>query len=203
MKATHLIVLRHGQTLWNRENRLQGQQDSPLTDLGLKQTAGIVKRLADHQSKFVYTSDLSRAHIAAKKIAEIIGATLRIDDRLREQNYGIFEGLTRAEMKEKYLQEFSLFKSRQPDFAIPGGESKSNFFERSVACFEELSRKHAGEQVIVVTHLGVLDNLFRYILNIPLDAPRKFKSLEGSFHSVYFKSRKWVIETWGDVSHVR
>jgi len=203
MRSTQFILIRHGQTIWNFEGRLQGHLDSPLTELGLLQTERIADRLASQPHHAIYSSDLQRTSQAAKLIAEKTGNSVVMDKRLRERNYGILEGLTRTEMKEKYPKEFSLLQSGEPDYAIPEGETESNFFKRCVACLEDLAQRHTGQTILVVTHLGVLNCLFRHVLGIPLDAPRRFKALEGSLNSIYFKRGVWVLETWGDVSHLK
>ena len=196
------MIIRHCQTTWNLEGRLQGHLDSPLTELGLWQTERIAERLASQAYHAIYSSDLERAFQTAKSIAGKTGNSMLIDPRLRERNYGILEGLTRAEMKTKYPEEFSRLQSAAPDYAIPEGETEAQFFQRSIACLEELARNHSGQKIIVVTHLGVLNCLFRHMFGIPLDVPRRFKVLEGSLNSVHFKKAEWVLETWGDVSHL-
>ncbi len=201
MKTTQVIALRHGQTVWNLEGKRQGQMDSPLTEAGLSQTEKIAERLATQTLHAVYSSDLGRAHQTAMCISEKTGHRILIEPRLRERSFGIFEGFTNAEIKKKLSKEWLLYRSGGPDYVIPNGESATGFFQRCITCLEELAQNHPGERIIVVTHFGVLNCLFRHVLGIPLEAPLKFKVLEGSLNFLQFRSGRWILEPPGDVNH--
>ncbi len=131
-QITHIVLVRHGETDWNRERRLQGQLDVPLNVQGLEQAAQLGKALAGERFDAVYASDLSRAKQTAQALADRVGATVRDDAGLRERHYGQFEGLTYAEVAEKHPAEFAAWQERVPDFAPPGGETLTGFHERAV-----------------------------------------------------------------------
>ncbi|MGH7772469.1 MAG: histidine phosphatase family protein [Candidatus Binatia bacterium] len=202
MERTHLIVVRHGETTWNAEGRWQGHLDSPLTTGGMKQAQALAKRLMNQCFSALYTSDLGRAYQTAQIIAATTGHGLVSDERLRERHLGIFQGLRSEEIKTVYPEEYQVYTSRDPDHAIPGGESLRQQVERNIGCLEELARRHLGESIVVVTHGGVLGGLFRHTLSIPFQAPRRFEFMNASFNVFTYGERYWTVQTWGDVSHL-
>src|SRR5262245_9299525 len=116
MSETKLIVVRHGETTWNREKRMQGTTDTPLSDVGRAQARALGRRLAGHDFAALYASDLARARDTASVIAERTGRKLVMDSRLRERRFGIFEGLTAGEIHERFPEEYDRFVSRDPDY---------------------------------------------------------------------------------------
>src|SRR6266516_4712814 len=111
MATTGFIILRHGETVWNREDRYQGHLDSTLTALGLEQTRALAERLSGCQCRALYSSDLGRARHTAEIIANKTGHRLLLDTRLRERHLGMFQGLVQSEIEEKFPDEYRLFKS--------------------------------------------------------------------------------------------
>ncbi len=202
MKATRIILLRHGETVWNLEGRYQGQLDSPLTPVGEAQARGLAQRLAGGKFAALYTSDLGRARHTAAFIAESSGHEPRVEARLRERHLGIFQNLRKAELKEKFPDEYRLCKSGGPDHVIPHGESTRQAADRTNTCLEELARRHCGETIVVVTHGGTISALLRHTLGIPLEAPRRFERSNASWNVFMFSDDRWLLETWGDVSHL-
>jgi 2,3-bisphosphoglycerate-dependent phosphoglycerate mutase len=132
-----LYIARHGETEWNLAKRLQGHQDSPLTSTGQYQAESQAAALNNRQITRVYSSDLGRVIQTARAVAEHLGLELIIDERLRERNFGILEGTSRTGLDEAYLSH-ECFRSHDPDYVIPGGESFRQTYERSVSCLEEL-----------------------------------------------------------------
>ncbi len=124
---THLIVIRHGETAWNRERRLQGQLDIPLNDTGRAQACALAEALAGEPIDAVYTSDLGRAMQTAAPLAETLGLQVRAEPRLRERCYGDLEGMTYAEVAEKRPEDFARWQARVPAYAPPPGESLRQF----------------------------------------------------------------------------
>ena len=202
MTQTHFIVLRHGETVWNLEDRYQGQLDSPLTPAGLEQARALAERLCRCRFSALYSSDLGRANDTARIIAERTSQTVRLETGLRERHLGIFQGLAQSEIQEKFPDEYHRFRNRDPDHVLPGGESAAQHSARVVGCFEELARRHKGECIVVVTHGGVLSVIFRHALGIALDAPRTFGRANASWNRLRCERGKWFVETWGDVSHL-
>lgn len=199
---TTLTVIRHGETLWNRERRMQGQTDTVLSDLGRAQAACLGARLAGRALAAIYSSDLTRARDTAHGIAQRTGRDIVSDARLRERSFGIFEGLTHAEMAERHPEAFQRFQSRDPDYVVPGGECARDFHARCMACLTEIAVRHAGEEVVVVTHGLVLDALYRVAHGLPLDTPRPVPLLNASLNGFGYRERVWRMSFWGDVAHL-
>ncbi len=200
--STRLIFVRHGQTEWNVEARAQGHLDSALTPRGRAQALAVGQRLKEMDFSRLYSSDLGRARQTAEIIAGQTGHEVNTDSRLREQSMGVFEGLIRPEIEENYGEELARFFKMDPDYAVPNGESGRQFFTRTTACFKELASNHSGETIVVVTHGGVLKNLFYFVINLPLDAPRRHSLLNSSLNTVIRDNGEWRIENWGDVTHL-
>lgn len=202
MSVTRVILLRHGETTWNLEGRYQGQLDSPLTPVGLDQAQALARRAAGMKFSALYSSDLGRARQTAGCIAESTGHQIRLDARLRERHLGIFQNLLKAGLRQKFPDEYHLFKSGGPDHVLPEGESARQAADRGNACLEELARRHPGETIVVVTHGGNLSALLRHTLGIPLDAPRRFERDNASWNVFSYADGRWLLETWGDTSHL-
>jgi probable phosphoglycerate mutase len=203
MERTQLIVVRHGQTTWNSERKFQGHLDSQLSSKGISQAHSLARRLVNRNFSALYSSDLGRAMQTAQIIAAAAAHDVVPDARLRERNLGIFQGLTGEEIETTYPEEYELYRSRDPDYVVPGGESLRQQVEQNVACLEELAQRHLGESIVVVTHGGVLSGLFRHVLSIPLEAPRRFEFPNSGLNVFTFGEGYWTLQTWGDVSHLR
>jgi probable phosphoglycerate mutase len=202
MDRTRLIVVRHGQTIWNTEGKFQGHLDSQLTPDGISQARGLARRLQKQRFGALYSSDLGRATETARIIAAATGHGVVLDARLRERNLGVFQGLRGEEIEATYPEAHELHRQRDPDYVVPAGESLSQQVERNVACFEELAHKHSGDSIVIVTHGGVLSGLFRHVLSIPLAAPRRFDFPNSGLNVFTYRKGTWTLSTWGDVSHL-
>lgn len=201
-EQTAIIAARHGETVWNVEGRWQGHFNSPLTDKGKLQAEALAERLKAIDFNHLYSSDLGRAAETAKPIAALKGIEIKFDQRLREKALGIFEGMTREEMNLKYPEEYQLYLKNNPDYSAPEGESSRERFNRNIVALAEIALKHKGETVIMVIHGGVLDSIMRFVLNIPLDEPRRFSIKNASISVCTCLNGHWNLETWGDVSHL-
>jgi probable phosphoglycerate mutase len=199
---TRFIVVRHGETQWNVESRIQGHGDSPLTDAGLAQAEAIAGRLAPERFDVLVSSDLGRAMQTASAIARRCGHSVLPDPRLRERNFGEGEGMTYAEIDRAWPDAFSRVRETDPDVAVPGGESRRQFHERVRDAFAALAREHAGRRVAVVAHGGVLAVLYRFIHDIPVARPHAIPIANAAYNAVAFTADAWSIEAWGDVDHL-
>jgi len=202
MEATKIIIIRHGETTWNKMGRCQGQLDSPLTETGIAQAKALAERMADTEFDVLYSSDLGRTRDTAKFIAQKTNQTINFDARLRERHFGVREGLTLKEFEAQHPQAYAAFKSEDPDYPI--GESMTEFYHRCVTCLEDLAERHFGKVVAIVTHGGVITSLFKYTLLLPITTPRLYKGWNTSVNivSYYHSKEKWLLETWGDVQHL-
>ena len=202
MSKTEFIVIRHGETAWNAQSRIQGHLDSPLNEEGLAQAVLVAERLAHEPFSSLYSSDLGRALQTAQPIADRSGHEIVREPRMRERHLGIFQGLTGAQCEAQYPQEYSKFKQRDPDYPVPGGESVRQLFERVGSIFTELASRHAGERVVVVTHGGVLDALHRFAAGIPLERPRDFPIFNASLNFICCEQQHWSVQRWCDIAHL-
>ena len=199
---TQLILIRHGQTLWNQQHRVQGHSDSPLAEVGMRQARLLARRLAQMEFTTLYSSDSGRAHHTARNIAEVTGHDIVVDRRLRERHFGVFEGLTFAEIQVRYPEAYARFRSRDPAYAVPGGESLLAFRERALGCLHDIAARHAQELVVVVTHGLVLDLIYRAAQGIGLGERRMHDLVNAGINRLRFEAGTWHIEVWGDGAHL-
>jgi probable phosphoglycerate mutase len=204
MSSTKLIIIRHGETVWNVEGKKQGQFDSPLTSLGIKQAKALAQRLTEESFTALYASDLGRAYKTAEYIAARTNHKIFSEQGLRERNFGIFQGLTDEQIKNKYPAEYHSHLADTVNYRIPEGESLRQFYERGTACLENLTARHAGEIIAVVTHGGIIDGWFRYIFDLPLGTVRRAKLWNASINCIVHENAGgWTLHTWGDVNHIK
>ncbi len=200
--STRLVVVRHGETHWNVASRIQGHADSPLTAAGEAQAAAIAARLATERFDRLVSSDLGRALATARAIAARTGHEIVADARLRERNYGVAEGLTYGEIGVHYPEVFSRVRDTDPDYVVPGGESRRQLFERVRDAFESLAREHEGARVAVVCHGGVLAALYRHVHAVPVGASQAIPIPNASYNALVFESGTWTVEAWADTAHL-
>ena len=201
--TTELIIVRHGQTQWNLEGRIQGTLDIELHPIGIQQAEALAARLAKEAFNAIYSSDLKRAYQTAERIARKTNHTIITHKGLRERNFGILQGLTASEIKERYPEEWRHFRRWDPDYIFPNGESLREYYESGITCLEEIAQQHIGERLVIVTHGGILNGLFRYTLSIPFSSPSRFKRFNAGINTFFFRNGIWVLGTWGDIDHLR
>jgi 2,3-bisphosphoglycerate-dependent phosphoglycerate mutase len=194
------VLIRHGETEWNRDGLYQGQLDSPLTATGIRQAQAMAARLAGKKFDALLSSDSGRTRHTAEIIAQSIGLDIRTDPRLRERHLGIFQGLVKNEIATRYPDEYEAYTRGASDYAIPGGESAHQVQDRMVACLREW--RSAAETLVVVSHGGALNVLLRYILGLSLSGLRPFKLLNTAYNRIVFEDDRWQVETLGDISHL-
>jgi probable phosphoglycerate mutase len=199
---TRVIVVRHGQTHWNVAAIIQGQGDSELTDEGVAQAEAIGERLAREPCDVLISSDLGRAHETAKRIAARNGKTIVLDSRLRERCFGVGEGMGYDEVDRAYPGAFARVRDVDPDFVIPGGESRRQFHERVRAAFDAIARDNPGKTVIVVTHGGVLATFYRHVHGIDLGVAHPIAIANASYNVLRHDDGQWAVETWSDSGHL-
>jgi 2,3-bisphosphoglycerate-dependent phosphoglycerate mutase len=201
MPATKMVVIRHGETLWNLDGRYQGHADSPLTEKGIAQAEAVGKRMKQYPFDVLYSSDLPRAYRTAQCIATNTQQKIVIDTRLRERNLGIFQGMCREEFVQQHPEIYAQYQANLLDYVIPQGESIRQCYQRSMEYFETLAQHHAGATIVLVTHGGILANLLKCALNIPLQAPRNFHVWNASLNVFSYDQHGWTLESWGDRCH--
>jgi 2,3-bisphosphoglycerate-dependent phosphoglycerate mutase len=149
--VTTLLLARHGETDWNRELRIQGSSDTALNETGRRQAHALSSELSDVELDAVYASDLRRARETAEIVAAGRGLDVRIDEDLRERGFGSWEGLTRAEIAERF-----------PDLQHHDGETDGELLGRVLGAIGRIAAAHDGQQVLVVSHGGALNALWHH-----------------------------------------
>ena len=201
---TEFLIVRHGETLWNREHRIQGQRNSALSPVGERQASLSAQRLKTACCVRLVSSDLGRTLQTAQPIAAAAGLAIETDVRLRERAFGSFEGSTADEIRARDPAAHARWQAREADYAMPGGESLGDLRSRAGACLESLARDAGCRtgKVIIVTHGGVLDVLYRIATGLALDAPRTWPLLNSSINRIAIEGGVWRVVDWGDVSHL-
>ncbi len=203
VSATRLCLVRHGETAWNAERRLQGHLDIPLNDNGNAQARATAQSLSGQHFEAAYSSDLLRARQTAEAVVRTLGLAVRHDPALRERHYGVFQGLTYDEAEALHPEQFARFRRRDPDFAFAAdGESLRAFATRIVDALHGIAARHPGQQVLVVTHGGVLDIAHRLATGKPLDAVRDFTIPNAALNWLEFAGGRWRLLAWAEQSHL-
>lgn len=202
---TELILIRHGETDWNRERRFQGHIDIPLNARGRQQARLLGERLRGTRIDAIYCSDLGRAHETATGIVSGAGIDLPLvpTPALRERSYGLFEGLTVAEIEARHPSEFAEWRRHDIDFAVAGAESARSFHDRIIPAVRELVLCHAGRTLMLVTHGGVLDMIYRSAQGIALTVSRPCPIRNCAFNRVRVHADgRFEIVTWAEEEHL-
>ncbi|MEU5882549.1 histidine phosphatase family protein [Spirillospora sp. NPDC047279] len=170
---TRLVLVRHGETTWHAENRYAGVTDVPLTPRGLEQAAQLADWARTADLAAVWSSDLTRARLTAEPCAEAAGLAPRIDERLRELDFGRAEGLTRAEMRTRFPEALQAFHDDPVNGHLPGGEDPAAAAARFTACLGDIVDGHPGDRVLVVAHTTAIRLALCTLLGLPLSAYRR------------------------------
>ena len=200
--TTRLCIVRHGETAWNAEHRVQGQLDVPLNAIGQAQAEAAARVLGAERFSAIYSSDLMRAQQTAQPTASRLGMSVALDKDLRERHYGIFERLTYAEVKVKFPEDYARFEARDAEYAFRTGESLKDFSARSVAAVLKIADENRGGNILVFTHGGVLDYLYRFINGLSISAPREFGIPNAGLNRIELVDGRWRIRAWADVAHL-
>jgi 2,3-bisphosphoglycerate-dependent phosphoglycerate mutase len=199
---TELLFIRHGETDWNRQHRFQGQIDVPLNATGQRQAARLAARLAGDRHDRLLASDLQRAQQTAEPLARAWGMPAEPLPALREQGFGIFEGLELTAIQANHAGLWQRWLAHDADFALPGGESARQFNARVMAAVQAIAAAHPGRRLAVVTHGGVLDMLWRHAHHLALDGQRACAIPNTGLNRLRWNAGSLQVELWGDASHL-
>ena len=200
--ALEIILVRHGETEWNHLRRIQGQIDVPLNAVGVRQAEAVAQRLARRPPTALYTSDLLRASQTAAPIAAACGLVAQPDQRLRERNFGEFEGGFYDELRLTSPQQHQRMMSRDLDFDLGGGETIRMLYRRACDAIVDIAARHPQGCIVVVTHGGILDCAYRLATGLALDAPRTFGLFNASLNTIAVTEGSFRLLAWGDVDHL-
>ncbi|MFM7025229.1 MAG: histidine phosphatase family protein [Limnohabitans sp.] len=204
MEATRILAIRHGETAWNVDTRIQGHLDIPLNDTGLQQARWLAQALAEGDTLHaVYASDLARAHVTARTLADAVGLPVSTHRGLRERSFGDFQGRTFAEIEAELPEHAHHWRKRTPDWAPPGGgESLLALRERVLSTVDELASFHPGQQIVLVAHGGVMDVLYRAATRLDLQAPRTWLLPNTAVNRLLWTPQGLSLVGWADTSHL-
>lgn len=198
-----LILVRHGQTIFNLESRYQGHTDTKLSELGHRQAAILAERLRNEKIDAVYSSDLRRASETAEAIAAFHGLPVSVDERLRECAFGSWEGLTVKEISDKYPELFENYRRDSITYRASGGECLEHLQMRVVEAINEIVERHAHDTVLVTTHGGPIRAFVCHALGTDLRTFRKIKLHNcGITVFSYDSGKPWQLEALNDTCHL-
>jgi probable phosphoglycerate mutase len=203
---TELILIRHGETDWNRELRFQGQVDVPLNAVGHEQARRLGVRLAGEAVQLLVCSDLIRTRQTATSISQQnlhpVARKPLLDAALREQSFGVVDGMRVNDIKARHPEAWAQWIRFQADYAFEGGESTRQFHARVMAAVRGLVLAHPQQTLMVVTHGGVLDMIYRTARALPLSGPRRSEIPNAGLNRVRIEGEVIDILTWADTQHL-
>lgn len=204
---TEILLIRHGETDWNVDKRLQGHIDIGLNAAGQRQVLALGEALAAEGIDAVFASDLQRARDTAQAVAGTAGLTVQIDAGLRERCYGAFEGLRHTEIEARYPDAYRQWKARDPDFRYPAGErvaeTMREFYERSVQAMQRVLASGRYRKVAIVTHGGVLECVHHWASQTSFAQPRTFDIFNASVNRLHWDGERAHIRSWGEIGHLQ
>jgi probable phosphoglycerate mutase len=205
MQATRILAIRHGETAWNVDTRIQGQLDIGLNDTGLWQAQRLGWALREEDIHTVYSSDLGRAYQTAQAIAHAPTRStplpLKPTAALRERHFGHFQGQTWDDITSKWPADAQRWRTRDAHWAPEGGESLTALRERIALCVDSLARQHLGQHIVLVAHGGVMDVLYRLATQQDIQAPRTWHLGNAAINRLLWTPQGLSLVGWGDVSH--
>ena len=172
--VTRLLIIRHGQSLWNEAGRIQGQQDIALSALGLRQAEALGNRLRAAHLDAIYASPLLRARQTAAAIAGPHGMDVRLEPDLAEIHHGMWEGMTEADVATQFGDLLDLWRTRPSQVQMPGGEHFVDCQARGLAAVERIAAAHPAQTVAVVTHDVVVKAVIAHVLGLDADHITRF-----------------------------
>jgi probable phosphoglycerate mutase len=201
-QATRILAIRHGETMWNVDTRIQGHLDIGLNDTGRWQAERLALALSGEPIAAIYASDLSRAHDTALAVSRRTGVPVRAEPGLRERCFGEFQGRTFAEIELKLPEQAKRWRQRDPAFTPAGGESLLVLQARVLTTAARLAARHPGEQIALFGHGGVMDILYRAATRLDLQAARTWALGNTAINRLLWSPEGFSLVGWADVQHL-
>ena len=201
-QATRILAIRHGETLWNVDSRIQGHLNIGLNDTGRWQAERLGMALKDEPIAAIYASDLSRAHDTALAVSRHTGVPVQPEPGLRERSFGEFEGRTFAEIETELPEQAKRWRQRDPTFTPGGGESLLMLETRILSVIARLAAQHPGEQIALFAHGGVMDILYRAATRLDLQAARTWTLGNTAINRLLWSPEGFSLVGWADVQHL-
>jgi probable phosphoglycerate mutase len=203
---TEILLIRHGETDWNVEKRLQGHLDIALNAEGERQASALARALSEESVDAIFASDLQRAMQTAQAVAAPRGMQVRIERDLRERSYGAFEGLLHSDINAQYPEAYAMLRARDIDARYPMGrqqaETLREFSQRAVGVITRLANEHRNKKIVIVSHGGLLECIYRAANALDLSPPRDFDIKNASINRLLWDGSALRISHWSDVSHL-
>jgi probable phosphoglycerate mutase len=203
MNATRIIAIRHGETAWNVDTRIQGQLDIGLNVTGHWQARRLARALVDEPIAAIYSSNLARAWDTAREISRVAGLTPQAHEGLRERGFGVFQGKTFTEIEAAWPEQALRWRKRDPHWTPQGGESLTTLRQRVTRAATELAQRHHGEQIVLVAHGGVMDVLYRAATGQDLQAPRTWNLGNATINRLLWTPDGLTLVGWADAQHLQ
>ena len=201
-EPTRIIAIRHGETSWNVDTRIQGHLDIPLSANGRWQAERLAAALKGESLAAIYASDLTRAWETAQYLGRAQGLAVIKEIGLRERGFGDFQGKTFAEIEALLPEQSQRWRKRDPEFSPHGGESLMALRSRVISATERLAALHPGEQIAVVGHGGVMDVLYRAATRLEIQAPRTWALGNAAINRLLWSPEGFSLVGWADTSHL-
>ena len=203
MESSSIILIRHGETEWNRKGLIQGHSDSPLTELGRQQAKAVGRALREEKIDALICSFAGRAKETARLIGEAIEHTAIPIEGIHERGFGELQGLTMKEAGERFGQDVPYRMYHEPEFNDFSIESQSAFRDRVVSAINNTARAYAGKTVVVISHGGALNIIFKQTIGLALGAPRRYELRNCSINRIQVSEEQWTLSSWGDGNHLK
>ena len=201
-EPTRIIALRHGETTWNVDTRIQGHLNIPLSPIGRWQAEQLALALSDEPLAAIYASDLARAWETAQYVARLQNLSVIEEVGLRERGFGDFEGKTFAEIAALLPEQSMRWRKRDPDFAPAGGETLKALRTRVLDAATRLAAQHPGEQIALVAHGGVMDVLYRAATRQEIQAPRTWDLGNAAINRLLWTPEGFTVVGWADTQYL-
>jgi 2,3-bisphosphoglycerate-dependent phosphoglycerate mutase len=204
--TTELLIIRHGQTAWNKMKRLQGHSDIPLNEKGEQQAIALGESLKSESLDAIFASDLLRAVKTAEEIAKWHALPVKVDPDLRERCYGVFEGMLPEEIELNYPHSHAAWHAADPDHVFPSGEREAEsvrqFYHRALSALTRCAEQHPGQRIAVIAHFGIVESAYRAANSIPLGESARMPVLNTSINRFAVGNGNIRLLTWGEAEHL-
>ncbi len=201
---TTILLVRHGETEWNRIERFRGSADIPLNENGLRQAELLARRIrAEWTPAAVYSSPLSRSIKTGEVIAGLFNLKVEVHEGLSDINYGEWQGLTPAEVRDRWPELFERWETCPAGLHFPGGEALEERQAKGVAAIREIAEKHDGETVVCVGHTVINRLILLGLLDLGLDYFWRIRQDNCSLNVLQKKGKFFICITLNETGHLK
>ncbi len=200
---TRIYLIRHGQSEWNKSNKIQGQHDTKLTELGKNQAMLLGNSLINENIDIIYTSDLTRAYDTAEIISNIINKPLIASNLIREINFGVWEGLTSNEVKENYKDEYNIWLKEPDKLNIQGLERLEDLQKRAMTFMNRIVQENSNKNIAIVSHGAILKTIILGLLDIEISHYKNISLSNVSLSIIEYRDFNKVLKLLNDTSHLK